>query len=91
MENPIYMFWFNSKVGFSSTIHDILTLHTHRHQPNSIQNIQGAKSSFDVKKYIKKGGHYVDWGEFQRDSKPGYRGMKDANKAYAEALNTGNT
>lgn len=54
-------------------------------------NIQGAKSSFDVKKYIKKGGHYVDWGEFQRDSKTGYRGMKDANKAYAEALNTGNT
>lgn len=53
-------------------------------------NIQGAKSSSDVKSYIEKDGDYIDWGEFQVDARSARGGQQTANDAAAEALNTGN-
>nr|QLJ85096.1 replication-associated protein [Sesame curly top virus] len=54
-------------------------------------NMQGAKSSTDVKSYIEKDGDYLDWGEFQIDGRSARGGQQTANDACAEALNTGNT
>nr|ALK03566.1 replication initiator protein [Whitefly-associated begomovirus 7] len=52
-------------------------------------NIQGAKSSSDVKSYIEKGGEYSDWGEFQIDGRSARGGQQTANDAYATAINSG--
>nr|ALR86829.1 Rep [Turnip leaf roll virus] len=52
-------------------------------------NIQGAKSSSDVKTYIEKEGEYSDWGEFQIDGRSSRGGQQSANDAYAAAINTG--
>ncbi|AUT11866.1 replication associated protein [Juncus maritimus associated virus] len=52
-------------------------------------NIQGAKSSSDVKNYIEKDGQFADWGEFQIDGRSARGGQQSANDAYASAINTG--
>nr|WOL23804.1 C1 [Tomato yellow leaf curl virus] len=52
-------------------------------------NIQGAKSSSDVKSYVDKDGDTVDWGEFQIDGRSARGGQQSANDAYAAALNSG--
>ncbi|UVN12567.1 replication initiation protein [Begomovirus hortuscrotoni] len=52
-------------------------------------NIQGAKSSSDVKSYIDKDGDTLDWGEFQIDGRSARGGQQSANDAYATALNAG--
>nr|AFB83529.1 replication associated protein [Cotton leaf curl Rajasthan virus] len=53
-------------------------------------NIQGAKSSSDVKFYIEKDGDILDWGQFQIDGRSARGGQQTANGAYAAALNGGN-
>nr|AGD98590.1 replication-associated protein [Sida mottle virus] len=50
-------------------------------------NIQGAKSSSDVKSYIDKDGDTVEWGEFQVDGRSSRGGQQTANDVAAEALN----
>nr|AQT01499.1 Rep [Tomato yellow spot virus] len=50
-------------------------------------NIQGAKSSSDVKSYIDKDGDTLEWGEFQVDGRSARGGQQTANDAAAEALN----
>nr|QHA25041.1 replication-associated protein [Soybean blistering mosaic virus] len=50
-------------------------------------NIQGAKSSSDVKSYIDKDGDTLEWGEFQIDGRRARGGQQTANDAAAEALN----
>nr|AHW57433.1 Rep [Jatropha mosaic virus] len=50
-------------------------------------NIQGAKSSSDVKSYIDKDGDTVEWGEFQIDGRSARGGCQSANDTYAKALN----
>ncbi|QGV11347.1 replication initiator protein [Parsley yellow leaf curl virus] len=52
-------------------------------------NIQGAKSSSDVKSYIDKDGDTLQWGEFQVDGRSARGGCQNANDACAEALNSG--
>nr|UVN12559.1 replication initiation protein [Papaya leaf curl virus] len=52
-------------------------------------NIQGAKSSSDVKSYIEKDSDYIDWGQFQIDERSARGGQQTANDAAAEALNAG--
>nr|WBG54218.1 replication-associated protein [Abutilon mosaic virus] len=52
-------------------------------------NIQGAKSSSDVKSYIDKDGDTAEWGEFQIDGRSGRGGQQTANDSYAKALNAG--
>ncbi|QBO66578.1 replication associated protein [Papaya yellow leaf curl virus] len=52
-------------------------------------NIQGAKSSSDVKSYMEKDGDTLDWGEFQIDGRSARGGQQSANDAYAQAINTG--
>nr|AMB51334.1 replication initiation protein [Tomato leaf curl Cameroon virus] len=52
-------------------------------------NIQGAKSSSDVKSYIDKDGDTLEWGEFQIDGRSARGGCQNANDAAAEALNAG--
>nr|ACY79456.1 Rep [Sweet potato leaf curl virus] len=52
-------------------------------------NIQGAKSSSDVKSYVDKDGDTIEWGEFQIDGRSARGGQQTANDAYAQALNTG--
>nr|CAM91945.1 replication associated protein [Tomato leaf curl Antsiranana virus] len=52
-------------------------------------NIQGAKSSSDVKSYLDKDGDTLEWGEFQIDGRSARGGQQSANDAYAKALNTG--
>nr|QKI36109.1 AC1 [Pedilanthus leaf curl virus] len=52
-------------------------------------NIQGAKSSSDVKSYIEKDGDTLEWGEFQIDGRSARGGQQTANDAYAAALNAG--
>nr|AFB83419.1 replication associated protein [Cotton leaf curl Burewala virus] len=52
-------------------------------------NIQGAKSSSDVKAYINKDGDAFEWGEFQIDGRSPRGGQQTANGAYAAALNAG--
>nr|AFB81513.1 replication associated protein [Cotton leaf curl Rajasthan virus] len=53
-------------------------------------NIQGAKSSSDVKSYIEKDGDILDWGQFQIDGRSARGGHHTANDACAAALNAGN-
>nr|CAD91703.1 replicase [Tomato mottle Taino virus] len=53
-------------------------------------NIQGAKSSSDVKTYINKDGDTLEWGEFQIDGRSARGGQQSANDSYAKALNAGN-
>ncbi|AGD98585.1 replication-associated protein [Sida yellow net virus] len=50
-------------------------------------NIQGAKSSSDVKSYIDKDGDTIEWGQFQVDGRSARGGQQTANDAAAEALN----
>ncbi|APB03069.1 Rep [Common bean severe mosaic virus] len=50
-------------------------------------NIQGAKSSSDVKSYIDKDGDTLEWGEFQIDGRSARGGQQSANDSYARALN----
>ncbi|AAC09254.1 Rep [Potato yellow mosaic Trinidad virus] len=50
-------------------------------------NIQGAKSSSDVKSYIDKDGDSVEWGEFQIDGRSARGGQQSVNDTYAKALN----
>nr|ACC78747.1 replication protein [Cotton leaf curl Burewala virus] len=52
-------------------------------------NIQGAKSSSDVKAYIDKDGDTLEWGEFQIDGRSARGGQQTANDAYAAALYAG--
>nr|QSS76770.1 C1 protein [Tomato curly stunt virus] len=52
-------------------------------------NIQGAKSSSDVKSYIDKDGDTIEWGDFQVDGRSARGGQQTANDAAAEALNSG--
>ncbi|ADG36411.1 replication-associated protein [Soybean mild mottle virus] len=52
-------------------------------------NIQGAKSSSDVKTYIDKDGDTIQWGSFQIDGRSARGGCKNANDACASALNAG--
>ncbi|AED89163.1 replication-associated protein [Jatropha curcas mosaic virus-[Jalgaon]] len=52
-------------------------------------NIQGAKSSSDVKSYIDKDGDTLEWGTFQIDGRSARGGQQSANDAYAAALNSG--
>ncbi|AAR89451.1 replication associated protein C1 [Tomato leaf curl Mali virus] len=54
-------------------------------------NVQGAKSSSDVKSYIDKDGDTLEWGEFQIDGRSARGGCQTANDAAAEALNAGST
>nr|CRI68561.1 Replication protein [Pepper huasteco yellow vein virus] len=51
-------------------------------------NIQGGKSSSDVKTYIDKDGDTVEWGEFQIDGRSARGGQQSANDTYAKALNS---
>lgn len=51
-------------------------------------NIQCAKSSSDVKAYIEKGGDYIDWGEFQVDSRSSRNRRHDLSSFYANSLNS---
>ncbi|QGA69867.1 replication associated protein [Ocimum mosaic virus] len=50
-------------------------------------NIQGVKSSSDVKSYIEKDGDTLKWGEFQVDGRSARGGCQNANDACADALN----
>nr|AFX60751.1 REP [Macroptilium yellow spot virus] len=50
-------------------------------------NIQGAKSSSDVKSYVEKDGDTIDWGEFQIDGRSARGGCQTINDTYAKALN----
>nr|APX61403.1 AC1 [Tomato yellow leaf curl Thailand virus]APX61411.1 AC1 [Tomato yellow leaf curl Thailand virus] len=52
-------------------------------------NIQGAKSSTDVKTYMEKDGDVLDHGIFQIDGRSARGGCQSANDAYAEAINSG--
>ncbi|ACM45549.1 replicase [Bhendi yellow vein Bhubhaneswar virus] len=52
-------------------------------------NIQGAKTSSDVKSYIDKDGDILEWGQFQIDGRSARGGQQTANDAYAAALNAG--
>nr|URM59626.1 replication-associated protein [Tomato yellow leaf curl virus] len=52
-------------------------------------NIQGAKSSSDVKSYMEKDGDVIDHGVFQVDGRSARGGCQSANDAYAEAINAG--
>ncbi|ABY84412.1 AC1 [Emilia yellow vein virus-[Fz1]] len=52
-------------------------------------NIQGAKSSTDVKTYMEKDGDVLDHGSFQIDGRSARGGCQSANDAYAEAINSG--
>ncbi|AHA82230.1 AC1 [Tomato leaf curl Karnataka virus 3] len=52
-------------------------------------NIQGAKSSSDVKSYMEKDGDVIDHGVFQVDGRSARGGCQSANDAYAEAINSG--
>nr|CDN72794.1 replication associated protein [Tomato yellow leaf curl Oman virus] len=52
-------------------------------------NIQGAKSSSDVKTYMEKDGDMLDHGVFQVDGRSARGGCQSANDAYAEAINAG--
>ncbi|AEI91430.1 replication associated protein [West African Asystasia virus 1] len=50
-------------------------------------NIQGAKSSSDVKSYIEKGGDFIDHGQFQVDPRSARGEGQCLADVYAEALN----
>ncbi|ADV15495.1 replication-associated protein [Solanum mosaic Bolivia virus] len=50
-------------------------------------NIQGAKSSSDVKTYMEKDGDFVDFGTFQIDGRSARGGCQSANDTYAKVLN----
>nr|QFR36412.1 AC1 [Sweet potato leaf curl Hubei virus] len=52
-------------------------------------NVQGAKSSSDVKPYMDKDGDTLQWGEFRIDGRSARGGQQSANDAYAAALNAG--
>nr|AFX60771.1 REP [Macroptilium yellow spot virus] len=53
-------------------------------------NIQGAKSSSDVKSYVDKDGDTIEWGEFQVDARSARGGQQTANESYAKVLNAQN-
>nr|AWX66805.1 replication associated protein [Pepper huasteco yellow vein virus] len=51
-------------------------------------NIQGAKSSSDVRRTSTKTAIHVEWGEFQIDGRSARGGQQSANDTYAKALNS---
>nr|AHX37583.1 replication protein [Tomato yellow vein streak virus] len=53
-------------------------------------NIQGAKSSSDVKTYMEKDGDFIDFGNFQIDGRSARGGCQSANDTYAKVLNADN-
>nr|AGH30079.1 replication-associated protein [Tomato yellow vein streak virus] len=53
-------------------------------------NIQGAKSSSDVKTYMEKDGDFIDFGNFQIDGRSARGGCQIANDTYAKVLNAEN-
>nr|AGT42427.1 replication initiation protein [Tomato yellow vein streak virus] len=53
-------------------------------------NIQGAKSSSDVKTYMEKDGDFIDFGTFQIDGRSARGGCQSANDTYAKVLNADN-
>ncbi|GAB4857132.1 Replication-associated protein [Ancistrocladus abbreviatus] len=68
--------------GWADLVSPSMSAHHH-------PNIQGAKSSSDIKAYIDKDGDTLEWGEFQIDGRSARGGPQSVNDAYA-ALNTGN-
>ncbi|AST47748.1 replication protein [Macroptilium golden yellow mosaic virus] len=54
-------------------------------------NVQGAKSSSDVKSYIDKDGDTLEWGQFQIDGRSARGGCQSSNDSYAKALNVSST
>nr|UUV61380.1 C1 [Tomato mottle leaf curl virus] len=52
-------------------------------------NVQGAKSSSDVKSYVEKDGDFIDHGVFQIDGRSARGGQQSANDTYAKVLNAG--
>ncbi|XP_070049661.1 uncharacterized protein [Nicotiana tomentosiformis] len=54
-------------------------------------NIQGAKSSSDVKTYVEKDGDIIDFEVFQIDGRSSRGGCQSANDSYAKAINSGST
>ncbi|UFT26565.1 replication-associated protein [Desmodium mosaic virus] len=54
-------------------------------------NIQGAKSSSDVKSYVEKDGDFIDFGVFQVDGRSSRGGQQSINDSYAKALNSGSS
>nr|UUV61484.1 C1 [Tomato mottle leaf curl virus] len=52
-------------------------------------NVQGAKSSSDVKTYMEKDGDFIDHGVFQIDGRSARGGQQSANDTYAKVLNAG--
>nr|UUV61290.1 C1 [Tomato mottle leaf curl virus] len=52
-------------------------------------NVQGAKSSSDVKSYVEKDGDFIDHGVFQIDGRSARGGQQSANDTYAKILNAG--
>nr|AER09344.1 replication-associated protein [Cleome leaf crumple virus] len=50
-------------------------------------NVQGAKSSSDVKSYVDKDGDTLEWGTFQIDGRSARGGCQSANDTYAKVLN----
>ncbi|ACG69444.1 AC1 [Jatropha leaf curl virus] len=78
---------FKGKARFRNARHFDLI---HPHSSSQFHpNIQGAKSSSDVKSYIEKDGDFIDWGFFQIDGRSARGGQQTANDAAAEALNSG--
>nr|BAS69604.1 replicase protein [Jatropha leaf curl virus] len=78
---------FKGKARFRNARHFDLI---HPHSSSQFHaNIQGARSSSDVKSYIEKDGDYIDWGFFQIDGRSARGGQQTANDAAAEALNSG--
>nr|ABO41854.1 replication associated protein [Tomato yellow vein streak virus] len=53
-------------------------------------NIQGAKSSSDVKTYMEKDGDFIDFGNFQIDGRSARGGSQTVNDTYAKVLNADN-
>lgn len=52
-------------------------------------NIQGARSSSDVRAYIEKDGETVQWGEFQIDARSSRTSQLSIAQVYSDALNSG--
>ncbi|XP_016492323.2 uncharacterized protein LOC107811845 [Nicotiana tabacum] len=54
-------------------------------------NIQGSKSSSDVKTFVEKDGDFIDFGVFQIDGRSSRGGCQSANDSYAKAINSEST
>nr|ANW06458.1 replication-associated protein [Velvet bean golden mosaic virus] len=76
---------------FQCTNNRLFDIHAETRATRFHPNIQGAKSSSDVKQYMEKDGDVLDHGTFQVDGRSGRGGKQSANDAYAEAINAGDT